>query len=156
METFLRLEFKGEANGAAPIGGVSVVRYSRGLHHGVIPAIYADSFSEPPWPADWDQFPEFDPAGVFLAAAGETGAPVGYVVSFRRKDYGYISVAAVKPEWRNRGVASALIKAAIVYLRSLGLAVVKIDVDEKKPRALNLYRKLGFLDVSAQQDCGGG
>ena len=47
--------------------GVVIIPYDPPCHHAKIPQIYAQSFDELPWPADWDHISEFDPNGVFLA-----------------------------------------------------------------------------------------
>jgi len=143
MEKFYRLELKGDCPPAAGAAEFATVPYSRELHHGEIPRIYAEAFSEEPWGRDWDKFDGFDPRGVFLAAGGD-GELAGYVISFKRRDHGYISVVAVSPRWQKRGAAAALIREAVSYLRSLGLKTVRIDVDENRTAALRLYAKLGF------------
>lgn len=143
MGNFYRLELKGDCPPEAGPAGFVPVPYSRELHHGEIPLIYAEAFTEKPWGRDWEQFEGFDPRGVFLAAGGD-GELAGYVISFKRRDHGYISVVAVKPRWQKRGAAAALIREAVKYLRSLGLKTVRIDVDENRTAALRLYAKLGF------------
>lgn len=143
MENFYRLELKGDCAPAAAPSGFVMVPYSRELHHGEIPLIYAEAFGEKPWARDWERFDGFDPRGVFLAAGGG-GELAGCVVSFKRRDHGYISVLAVRPAWQKRGAAAALVREAVKYLRSLGLKTVRIDVDENRTAALRLYAKLGF------------
>jgi len=68
------------------------------------------------------------------------------------KDFGYISVVAVMPEYRRRGVASALISTAIRYLKSLGLSLVKIDVYTTNTPAIEAYTKLGFQVIDAFEE----
>ncbi len=143
MENFYRLELKGDCAPPAGPGEFVMVPYSRELHHGEIPLIYAEAFNGKPWGQDWEQFEGFDPRGVFLAAGGD-GELAGYVISFKRRDHGYISVVAVRPRWQKRGAAAALVREAVNYLRSLGLKTVRIDVDEHRTAALRLYAKLGF------------
>lgn len=152
MTKFFRMEFKGACEPPAASGEFRVIPYSRDPHHEEIPLIYANSFKEKAWGKDWDNISEFDPKGVFLAEAGESGELIGYVVSFKRKDFGYISVVAVKTDWRKRGVASALIKTAVAYLHSLSLKTVKIDVEEKRVPAIELYKKIGFSVVETLED----
>jgi ribosomal protein S18 acetylase RimI-like enzyme len=125
----------------------NIVLYSPVLHHEVIRHIYSEAFGEEPWPTDWDAFEEFDPKGVFVVSHSQTDRPVGYIISFRREDFGYISVVAVIPEFRRQGLAPAMITAAIDYLQSLSLREVVIDVHVKNTPAVEAYKKLGFQVV---------
>jgi len=52
---------------------------------------------------------------------------------------------AVAPEFRRRGVASALI-------RSLDNSEIFLEVRESNTPARNLYRKLGFIDIGRRPD----
>jgi ribosomal protein S18 acetylase RimI-like enzyme len=118
--------------------------YSAEDDHEVIPSIYERSFDEPPWPKDWDQFDEFDAKGMFVADDVQRRRAVGYVISFKRRDHGYVSVLAVLPEYRMRGIGSALVKTAIGYLRGQGLEVIRVDALADSPAAVGFYRKAGF------------
>ncbi len=144
MENFLRMEFKESCMLPGSSGKFRIIRYSKQAHHDVIPLIYADSFKEKPWGADWDNIDEFDPEGIFLAEAAASNELAGFVVSFKRKYFGYISVVAVSSGWQRRGAAEALIRAAVEYLHFLGLETVRIDVEEKNAPAIDLYKKIGF------------
>ena len=148
MATYLRMELHGRACDATP-EDVRIVPYDPPVHHPAIPALYATAFDDRPWDDDWDRFPGFDPKGVFVAVASEVDGLIGYVVSFRKQGHGYISVVAVVPEWRRRGVASALIGSAVGYLRSLGLKTIRIDVEQTNAPARRAYERAGFQVVNA-------
>jgi ribosomal-protein-alanine N-acetyltransferase len=121
-----------------------VRRWERHRDHDRIPEIYAAAFGRPPWPNEWEQFDHFDPSGVFVAESSDSGAGVGFAICFRRGTAGYISVVAVRPEYRRRGIASALVRAAADYLASLGLRLLRIDAYADAPAAVATYRSLGF------------
>ncbi len=104
--------------------------YSAMDDRGAIPGICGRSFAEPPWPGDWDEFPEFDPKGVFVAQDVQRRQAVGYVISFGRRDHGYVSVLAVLPECCRRGIGSALVQTAIDYLRAQGLRKIVVHAPE--------------------------
>ncbi len=125
----------------------NIVPYSPVLHHEVIRNMYSKAFGEEPWSTNWDAFQEFDPKGVFVASHSQMDRPVGYIISFRREDFGYISVVAVIPEFRRQGLASAMITAAIDYLQSLSLREIVIDVHVTNTPAVEAYKKLGFQVV---------
>lgn len=121
---------------------VKIRRYSASRDHLAIRQLYGAAFNDEPWPDDWHEFAEFDPNGVFVARAPSGMA--GYVISFQRNDFGYISVVAVRPEHQRCGVAGALLGAAVGYLRGLGLETVRIDAYGDSPAAVATYWSLGF------------
>ncbi|MFC1746187.1 GNAT family N-acetyltransferase [Candidatus Riflebacteria bacterium] len=123
---------------------IDIVPYSKASNHVEIPHLYAQAFGETPWPLHWDEFDGFDPQSVFMAKDCSTGKTVGFVIGFRRDDFGYISVVAVIPAFRRRNIATALIKEAIEYLGSLQLTEIMIDVEVENYAAVEVYRKLGF------------
>ena len=128
MTKFLRMEFMGSFQAETSPSEFQIISYCPSLHHDKIPLIYSTSFKEKSWGSDWDNFPEFDPNSVFLAINIETNEPIGYVISFKRDNFGYISVVAVIPNWQRRGVASALIKAAVHHFCSLKIKTIKIMI----------------------------
>jgi mycothiol synthase len=130
------------AAGPAVVPGVVVGPWDRTRDHERIPQVYAAAFGHEPWPGDWDRFDEFDPSGVFVAHSG--GEAVGFAVCFLRSGSGYISVVAVVPSARRRGIASALVRTAMAHLESLGAAIVRIDAYEDAAAAVAAYRSLGF------------
>ena len=136
----------------APPAGLRIVPYEAARHYDSIPALYAAAFGDPPWPADWDHFDEFDPRGVFLGYDPAAPGPVGFAISFQRQDFGYISVVAVLPAYRRRGLATALIGTAVQYLGSLALKTVHIDVLETNRPAVLAYEKLGFQVYAVLQE----
>lgn len=53
---------------------------------------------------------------------------------------------AVAPEWRGRGVGSALMEGAIEWARAHGVEKVALSVYPDNARALALYAKFGFVE----------
>ena len=141
--TLLRMERSTELGEPNPVRGILVRPWRHRADHSRIPDLYAKGFGSDPWHSDWDDFAEFDPKGVFVAES-EEGAGVGFSICFRREDLGYISVVAVVPEYRRRGIASALVVTAAQYLASQGLGRVRIDAYADAPAAVATYRSLGF------------
>ena len=84
----------------------------------------------------------FEPEGCFLTEVNDVRA--GHVFSIT---YGsllaWIGYVIVKAEYRNRGIATLLMKKALDYLRGKRVQTVKL---EAVPEIANLYRKLGFTD----------
>jgi ribosomal protein S18 acetylase RimI-like enzyme len=143
QRTLLRMERSNAMPPPPLVDGIVVRRWRPERDHARIPGILAAGFGRDPWPADWNHFDHFDPDGVFVADAAD-GTGVGFAICFRRGDAGYISVVAVIPEYRRRGIASALVATAVRYLASLGLEPVRIDAYEDAPAAVAAYRSLGF------------
>ena len=82
--------------------------------------------------------------GDFLAEAG--GAVIGSIhVQASRHGFGDLGMA-VAPEWRNRGVGSALMVAAIEWARERGLHKLSLGVFAHNEAAIALYRKYGFVE----------
>jgi len=124
--------------------GVRIRAYVARDDHAVVPRLYAEAFGEDPWPDDWDRFAAFDPVGVFLAEDTARGQAAGFVISFRLDDRGYVSVLAVVPAHRRRGITRALMATAIAYLRAQHLDPIMVDAFVDRPTVVRLYEHIGF------------
>jgi ribosomal protein S18 acetylase RimI-like enzyme len=152
MEKFFRMRFSNPRRPLAPLADFIIRPYQSSEHKKIIPHLYADSFADPPWKMDWDDFPYFDPKGVFLAKAGTDGSYIGYIISFHRPDYGYISVVAVLPKWRRKGVASALVGGAIDFLLMEKKCSVLIDVEQTNDAAIKTYESCGAKTIDSLEE----
>lgn len=123
---------------------IHIEAYYPSQHHEKIRHVFGEAFGESPWPVDWEKFKGYDPQGIFVARDSITDKPVGFVISFSRGDYGYISVVSVIPAYQRQGIASALVNRAVDYLGSLNLDVFKVDAYVDSVPAVETYRKLGF------------
>lgn len=113
-----------------------------------VATLYGKAFVEDPWDLEWYNFAGFDPAGVFLAWNGDELA--GFLISYVQPvhpDRGYISVVATDPPHRRRGIASALMTAALDGFWKMGFERAAIDVAEDNPAAIAAYEKMGFRKV---------
>ena len=89
-----------------------------------------------------------------ILVAEMNGGIVGYVYFYdpinerfglKTKHYfGGVMELYVKPEFRRRGIATALMEHCFGYLKSKGAINVRVDVLMHNTKALNLYVKLGF------------
>ena len=132
--------------------GVVICPYDKERHHAVIRTLYAEASEDAPWPPDWDDFPQFDPHGVFVAEVTATDEAVGYIISFQRGDIGYVSVLAVVPAYQRCGIASALIQTATDYLRSLDITSIQVDAFTDSLAAVSLYKSVGFCVIKTYVD----
>ena len=99
--------------------------------------------TEPPveveaWAANWRL------EGTLVAvAAGDLVGSLSVEVS----PFGFGAIAmGVAPQWRGRGVGSALLAAAIVWARERGLHKLTLSVFPHNAAAIALYRKFGFIE----------
>lgn len=77
-----------------------------------------------------------------VALKGETVA--GYLCANYVLDEGHILDLAVHPEFRGQGIASLLIREALVQLRRAGCAAVFLDVRASNDAARKMYAGFGF------------
>ncbi|MBR4123418.1 MAG: ribosomal protein S18-alanine N-acetyltransferase [Clostridia bacterium] len=69
---------------------------------------------------------------------------IGYIGISCILDEGYITNIAVLPEYRNKGVGTALLNRVFSLARDLALEFVSLEVRESNKNAASLYEKLGF------------
>jgi len=107
-------------------------------------AIELASFSDPWSPRDFRE--ALEGHTVFLVAAAGN-RPVGYVIARAAADEGELLNVAVEPASRGRGIARALVRAALARLARAGVGTVYLEVRESNRPARLLYRGLGFREV---------
>ena len=104
-----------------------------------------------PWTADMIRSELNNPSCLYLAAVdGDT--LVGYIGVQTVLDEGYINNVAVRPEYRRRGIAAALIALLVEQAQAIGLAFMTLEVRESNAPAIALYEKLGFTTVGRRKN----
>lgn len=96
-------------------------------------------------PATFLYYAASDRAGFLVAEAA--GRLAGYIVARRtelRRTVGEIPSIAVRPELRDQGVGSLLLRQGITHLAAKGVTIVHLQVAVGNERAIALYRRLGF------------
>ena len=88
---------------------------------------------------------------VFLTAETE-GSVVGYIGMLYVLDEGYISNVAVRPDFRRRGVAEALLRALEARARALRLSFLTLEVRSGNAAAIALYEKRGYRVVGRRKN----
>ena len=91
--------------------------------------------------ADWERFLEGSPNGCFAMDDGGKIVGTAATLAFESK-FAWISMVLVDPDYRNQGIGTSLLKHAIGYLNSAGIATMKLDAT---PAGKPLYEKLGFV-----------
>ncbi len=75
----------------------------------------------------------------------DDGHPVGYAVTGRAGDRGYLQRLAVDPDHEGGGIATDLVHDALQWLRQRGASTAMVNTQERNQRALRLYEHLGFV-----------
>lgn len=73
--------------------------------------------------------------------------PAGYMITGRNGSAGFIQRLAVEPGHEGQGVATSLLIDGLRWLRRHGVSDVLINTRRDNDRALDLYRRLGFVDM---------
>ncbi len=76
------------------------------------------------------------------------GKTVGYAITGRAGDRGYLQRLAVVPEAQGKGVGSSLVNDAIAWLRGRRASVALVNTQEINTRAFDLYQRHGFVRQS--------
>jgi ribosomal-protein-alanine N-acetyltransferase len=92
-------------------------------------------------------------AAVLVARLPAAGAPppvAGYICVWVVTDELHINNLAVHPRWRQRGIARALLGAALRHGRARGARVAYLEVRASNQTAQALYRKARFEVVGVR------
>jgi ribosomal-protein-alanine N-acetyltransferase len=73
--------------------------------------------------------------------------PAGYLIAREVAGTGEVLNLAVSPDFRRRGVARALLRAGLTFLRKRRVEEVFLEVRESNRTAQALYQSLGFRPV---------
>ena len=88
--------------------------------------------------------------GKLMLVAEEDGRFAGYMGLQYVLDEGYISNVCTAPEFRRRGVASALIDETVTRAAALGLSFLSLEVRRSNEPAIRLYEAWGFQKVGVR------
>ncbi|MEW6410911.1 MAG: GNAT family N-acetyltransferase [Candidatus Zixiibacteriota bacterium] len=102
----------------------------------------ADPEIDPDWfVAHLNDIIRFDPDGCFALCDGDS--VVGMITSTTYQKIGWLGWLFVLEEYRFRGYGERLMRAATEYVQARGASTVVLEADVK---AVNLYRRLGFIE----------
>jgi len=91
---------------------------------------------------DWRRMLALAPDGVFVDEQDGRVVATGSAIHYDTR-IGWIGMVLVHPEYRRRGIASAIMNRCIDALRDRGIQSIKLDAtDQGRP----VYAKLGFRD----------
>ena len=89
---------------------------------------------------DWLRLLKLCPRGCFAATAGAKLVGTTTTTVYGR-ELAWVGMVLVDPEFRRRGIATALVRAALGGLDAAGVATVKLDAT---PEGAPVYEALGF------------
>ena len=78
--------------------------------------------------------------------------PVGYIGVLPIQDQAEILRLAVNSEYRQRGVAQALLNYALSYLKKLNIQDIFLEVSDKNQNAINFYQKNNFKTIYTRKN----
>jgi len=84
------------------------------------------------------------------------GRLIGLVAAYcndRENNIAYITNVSVLREWVGKGVAAYLTAYCIKHARKMGMRRISLDVESNNTRAVELYKKLGFLASKMVGSC---
>lgn len=86
------------------------------------------------------------PEGILLVIDNDRPAAYNwtFISSGDNQTTGFISMTGVHPDYRGKGLGTAVVTAGIEYLKSRNADQVELEVDSENTPARELYLKLGF------------
>lgn len=90
--------------------------------------------------------------GTRFFVAEEAGGLIGYIGVKAVIDEGYITNIAVFPQYRRKGVASALLNKVFAFAEEKRLSFVSLEVRPSNTAAVSLYEKTGFKEEGRRKD----
>ncbi len=105
-----------------------------------------------PWPREaFEEEIEREDVGIGMVAEDE-GLVVGFLTGMAVVDEFHMHNLAVHPDFRGRGVARGLLKAAESLCRQRDSRRILLEVREDNQAARNLYLGLGFEAAGTRKD----
>lgn len=91
---------------------------------------------------DWRRLLEAEPQGCFAACIGDRMVATTTAITYGRT-LAWIGMVLVDREYRRLGIATALVRQALGYLRAREVRTVKLDAT---PAGRTVYARLGFVE----------
>jgi mycothiol synthase len=151
----MRIEFDGELQAPEWPEGISVRTFVRGADDEAVYEAQNDAFSDhfehARWPYEsWRQWAfgeSFDPSTWFVAVDGDeiAGVCLCRAEAGPGGEVGWVNALGVRPRWRRRGIASALLLHAFAEFRARGKRGAGLGVDGLNTTgAVALYEGVGM------------
>lgn len=128
--------------------GLAIVEMNTG-HIEAIAVIERLCFSSP-WSQNALREELNNPLAAFFTAELD-GRPVGYAGMIAVVDEGYIANIAVHPDYRRRGIATALLGRLSSFALEKGLAMLTLEVRQSNKAAIKIYENFGFAQMGVRR-----
>jgi len=99
------------------------------------------------WEADWPAWQQAAVDGAITLAEDEQGVAGVAIVTPPERGCAHVDLVYVAPRARRRGIAKALLAAALGQVRERGATVVTLDVLSTNTNARTVWSRLGFKEV---------
>ncbi len=80
------------------------------------------------------------------------GEIIGFLEMQVVADEADLVMIAIKKEFQRKGLGEYFLKQIIKYLKERGITRIFLEVSSKNEKAINFYRKLGFVDYSIRKN----
>jgi GNAT superfamily N-acetyltransferase len=90
--------------------------------------------------ADWQRFLSASPQGCFVAEIDGAVRGTSATITYENR-FAWIGMVLVDPDYRSRGIGTALLQRAIDHIDSIGVPCAKLDAT---PAGKPIYERLGF------------
>jgi mycothiol synthase len=149
----MEIDLAGELHEPVWPDGFTVRTFREGDEHAVYEAhqdSFADTwgFTRDPYEAwaHWNMGEGFQPEHWFLVEEGDQVAAVALCqISETEPDLGWVRIIGVRPAYRRRGLAIALLEHVFAHFARLGLKTLGLGVDAENPTgAVRLYERAGM------------
>lgn len=89
------------------------------------------------------------PDGIIFISNGESLAGFNWTLRNETENgsVGFVAMTGVHPNYRGKGLGTAVVVTGMEYLREQGVDGIELEVDSTNTPAVELYRKLGFKPV---------
>lgn len=133
----------------APLQTITWIDVDQQSFHDAYAQAYRDQRPVEPHTAQtWTQFAADESLAVAPArlAGAPDGAVVGFVLAFHASQGGIeLGPIGTVPQWRSRGISSALLGSVLIHCRDEGITPITLTVDGDSPTgAQRLYERFGF------------
>ena len=114
------------------------------LYREMLQTIYHTEEAEGYKAGDLDKFWTSDEDSIFVAKDKTVVVFLSVEVYHENEDYIYLNDFAVKKEYRNKGIGSALLKAAESYAREINMLKICLHVEKTNLSARHFYENSGY------------
>ncbi len=115
-------------------------------------ALYVPRMGKKPAPMVADFKAQIEAGHVYVIEADETVA--GFIVLYRRRDHLHVENVAIFPARQRQGLGGVLLSFAEAEAKRRGIAAIELYTNVKMTENLELYPRLGYVEIDRREDEG--